>query len=78
MDYIDTVLVHELFGHAMSAAGLINEDVGHIHPGKALLYGIGLNEADGMWAENAFRRQVGLPVRAYYAVRGDYIAPARH
>jgi hypothetical protein len=53
-------------------------DVGHIHPGKGLMYGIGSNEADRMWAENQYRSIVGLPLRKYYAVEGDYIPPEDH
>src|SRR5258708_23082942 len=76
--YLDTVMAHELFGHGASAAGVLKADVGYIHAGKGALYGIGSNEADGMWAENQYRSMVGLALRQYYAVEGDYIPPGDH
>jgi RHS repeat-associated protein len=73
--WTDTTLAHELFGHGMSASVGIHDDVGRIHPGMSILYGIGSNEADGMWAENQWRAQMGDPLRAYYFQPGDYIPP---
>jgi hypothetical protein len=78
MQYLDTAMAHELYGHGASAAGTLRADVGYIHPGKAIMYGIGLNEADGMWAENQYRSMAGLPLRPYYATEGDYIPPGGH
>jgi RHS repeat-associated core domain len=73
--WVDTTLAHELFGHGMSASVGIREDVGRIHPGMSILYGIGANEADGMWAENQWRAQMGDPLRGYDFTPGDYIPP---
>ena len=78
MQWLDTTMAHELYGHGASAAGTLRADVGYIHAGKAALYGIGLNEADGMWAENQYRSMVGVPLRKYYSVEGDYIPPGDH
>lgn len=75
LQWIDTTLAHELFGHALSASVGIMEDVGRINPGASILYGIGANEADGMWAENQWRVQIGDPQRAYYYQPHDYIPP---
>ena len=79
MQWPDTAMAHELYGHGARAAGTLDYiDVGRIHSGKGSLYGIGSNEADGMWAENQYRSMVGVPLRQYYAVVGDYIPPGDH
>jgi RHS repeat-associated protein len=75
LQWTDTTLAHELFGHAMSWAVGMHQDVGFIHPGAVIMYGIGAREADGMWAENQYRAETGTPLRAYYFTPGDYIPP---
>jgi hypothetical protein len=59
MQWTDTTLAHELFGHALRTVGAIKEDVGSIHEGMRILHGINLAEADGMWAENNYRAAKG-------------------
>lgn len=78
MQYISTVLAHELFGHAAYDAGLLGRvDTGTLHKEVALSRFLIMNEWDpsGMWAENQYRAMVGLPIRKFYIVPGDYTPP---
>lgn len=75
MQHVDSALAHELFGHALGHVGGLKEDLGFIHAGKGMLYGVNPIEADGMWAENQHRAAKGLPLRPYYKYPGDYVPP---
>lgn len=80
---VDTVLAHELLGHAyIKIFGMI-VDVGMVPEGArpkkigAIPWagGTAEGEAEGMWGENEYRMERGLQLRQYYRTPGDWVPP---